>query len=135
MASANTEYVKNIVEWYVSGKWKYPREFKELPLSVLNSIIIEAEHVLKNDIQQYDKNDSNHLITFIKVNIPYSADEIFMEMYHSGEWFPHKSLTGMTTPELNTFLFDKLVEFQDKKVPYDNDLFIRLSLYLKAFTE
>ena len=81
------------------------------------------------------------LVSFIKVNIPYTADEIFEDMYNSREcyWVPHPTLLRMTTPELNTFMLNKLIEFQDKnqknKGSYDNNRFNNLSLYLKSFVK
>ena len=138
MSSAYAEHAEAIIEQFVSGKWKFNSEFKKLNIQGLNSAIVEAEHRLTHECNAL--NDSNRdvfvrLVTFIKANVPFTADDIFMDMYnsHIRYWIPHPTLLRMTTPELNTFLLDKLIELQDKKIPYDAIRFNNLSLFLKSF--
>lgn len=138
MATSYTdEYANSIVEQFVSGKWRFNREWEKLPIHVLNSAIVEAQHRLKYEMRLLNEQNQrlfDHLVVFIQANIPYSADEIFLEMHNSGRWFPHTSLTSMTTPQLNEFLLYKLVELQDtKKGSYDINEFNSLGLYLKSF--
>lgn len=154
MATSYTdEHVNSIVEQFVSGKWRFNREWEKLPIHVLNSAIVEAQHRLRYEMRLLNEQEAqdllknptrvlgnendqrlfDHLVVFIKANIPYSADEIFMDMYNSGRWFPHTSLTSMTTPQLNEFLLYKLVELQDKKQSYDINELNSLGLYLKSF--
>lgn len=134
--TALTEYTNFIVEQFVSGRWRFNPEFKKLSIHELNSAITEAEHRVKYEMRILNSDNQttfDNLIVFIKANIPYTADEIYMDMFYSGKWFPHTSITSMTTPNLNTFLLDKLIEFQDKKMPYDIDQINRLGLFLKSF--
>ena len=138
MTTAYTEYANSIIEQFVSGKWKYNPEFKKLSIHELNSAIVEAEHRLIYVLKELNENNRDvfyRLVTFIKANIPFTADEILMDMYnsHMRYWIPHPTLLSMTTPQLNTFLLDKLIEFQDKKIPYDIVRFNNLSMFLKSF--
>lgn len=136
MTTAYAEYAQIIIEHFSTGKWLLKEEFRNLSINELNSAIIEARHKLKYQLKTLNEDNQqlfNNYIIFIKANQPYSADEIFMDMYHSGVWFPHKSLTKKTAPVLNEYLLDKLIEFQDKPISYDINYFNSLCLFIKSF--
>lgn len=140
MTTAYAEYTQSIIEQFFSNKWKLNPEYGKLPIHGLNSAIVEAEHRLKYEHRVLDENNRDlfyRLVSFIKVNIPYTADEIFEDMYNSRAcyWVPHPTLLRMSYVELNTFLFEKLIELQDKKIPYDINRFNNLSLYIKSFVQ
>lgn len=144
MTTAFNEYAQLIMDQFISGRWKFERKFQEIDIYALNSAIAEAEFRLRHEEKFLDeKNEEtfHRLVSFIKATIPYTADEIFMDMYNSQMryWIPHPVFLKMTTPQLNTFLLDKLIELQDKKL-FDDCFrdcarFNNLSLFIKSFVE